>query len=130
MTEPSYSQPAPQSPLTRAQDYQWASFGHLGGIIGPLPVLIIWLVFKDRGPFTNQEGKEALNFQISAVIAYVALTIITAILSAVTLGIFGLISPLLFLALWVVMVVFSIQGFLKAKDGIAYRYPLTYRFIK
>ena len=65
--------PAPQAaaPLSEAEDKQWASFAHLGGIIGILPSLIIWLIFKDRGAKTNVEGKEALNFQITVAIAAV-----------------------------------------------------------
>ena len=118
------------APLSESEDRQWASFAHLGGILGPLPSLIIWLVFKDRGAFTNREAKEALNFQITAVIAWVALTIVTTILGVVTFGIFGLIAPLLFLALWAGVIVFSILGFIKAKDGIAYRYPVALRLIK
>ncbi|MDM4761819.1 DUF4870 domain-containing protein [Galbitalea sp. SE-J8] len=130
MTDATPQPVTPQPPLSQADDRQWASFAHLGGIIGFLPSLIIWLVFKDRGTFTNQEAKEALNFQITALIAWVALFIITSILTAVTFGIFGFIAPLLYLALAVVIIIFSIQGFLKAKDGVAYRYPFALRLIK
>ena len=98
--------------------------------IGILPALIIWLVFKDRGSLTNSEGKEALNFQITALIGWVALFIITTILTFVTVGIFGFIAPLLYLAFAIVIVIFSIQGFLKAKDGNSYRYPFAIRLIK
>lgn len=122
--------PQPAAPLSETEDRQWASFAHLGGIISFLPSLIIWLVFKDRGSFTNKEAKEALNFQIALAISLVALSIVSTILTAVTFGIFGLIAPLLYLALWVVDIIFSVQGFLKAKDGIAYRYPVSLRFIK
>jgi hypothetical protein len=118
------------APLSESEDRQWASFAHLGGILGFLPSLIIWLVFKDRGSFTNSEAKEALNFQITAVIACIALLILTTILSVVTFGIFTIISPLLYLALWAAVIVFSILGFMKAKDGIPYRYPVTLRLIK
>ena len=113
-------QPVPAAPLTPAEDNQWASFAHLGGIISFLPSLIIWLIFKDRGAFTNAEAKEALNFQITIAIAYV----IGAILSIVIIGF------LVSLAAFVVSLIFSIQGFLKAKDGIAYRYPFAIRLIK
>lgn len=122
--------PQPAAPLSETEDRQWASFAHLGGIISFLPSLIIWLVFKDRGSFTNREAKEALNFQIALAISLVALSIVSTILTAVTFGIFGLIAPLLYLALWVVDIIFSVQGFLKAKDGIAYRYPVSLRLIK
>ena len=129
-TEMTSSAAPTAAPLSESEDRQWASFAHLGGILGFLPSLIIWLVFKDRGAFTNREAKEALNFQITAAIAYIALMVLTTILSLVTFGIFGLIAPLLYLALWAGVIVFSILGFLKAKDGIAYRYPVTLRLIK
>ncbi len=112
--------PQPVAPLTPAEDKQWASFAHLGGIIGFLPSLIIWLVFKDRGTVTNVEAKEALNFQITITIAYV----VGAILSIVLIG--GLIS----LAAWVVSVIFSIIAFQKVNAGGSYRYPFALRLIK
>jgi uncharacterized protein len=118
------------APLSESEDRQWASFAHLGGILGILPSLIIWLVFKDRGAFTNREAKEALNFQITAAIAWIALVILSTILTVATFGIFTVIAPLLYLALWAGIIVFSILGFLKAKDGIAYRYPVSVRLIK
>ena len=103
--------PAPAAPLTPAEDKQWGSFAHLGGIIGFLPSLIIWLIFKDRGTITNVEAKEALNFQITAAIAQVAVFIINAILTAVTFGIWGFIGWLLPLAVWVMSLIWSIMGF-------------------
>ncbi|MFM9918325.1 DUF4870 domain-containing protein [Lacisediminihabitans sp. H27-G8] len=122
MTDPLSTPAAPQpaAPLTEAEDRQWASFAHLGGIIGFLPSLIIWLVFKDRGRFTNSEGKEALNFQITMVAAY----IVGSILSVIVIGF------LITLAAAIVSIIFSIIGFTKAKDGIAYRYPFAIRLIK
>ncbi|HEY1105079.1 MAG TPA: DUF4870 domain-containing protein, partial [Agromyces sp.] len=102
----------------------------LGGIIGPLPSLIIWLVFKDRGPFTNVEAKEGLNFQITAVLAYIAIVIVNSVLSLVTFGFWNIVGWLLPTALWVTVIVFSILAYLKAKDGTHYRYPFAIRFIK
>ncbi len=112
--------PSGSVPLTQAEDRQWASFAHLGGILGFLPALIIWLVFKDRGEFTNQQAKEALNFQITVVIAY----IVGSILTFVFIGIF------ITMAAWAASLIFSIIAFTKAKEGIAYRYPVTIRMIK
>ena len=129
MTAPTPA-PVPAAPLSEADDRQWASFAHLGGIIGPLPSILIWLIFKDRGAFTNTEGKEALNFQITTVIGHIAIFIINTILTAVTLGFWALIGWLLPLALWVVTIIFSVQGFLKTKDGVGYRYPFALRLIK
>lgn len=128
MTTPAAPQPA--QPLTEAEDKQWASFAHFGGVLGILPSLIIWLIFKDRGAKTNVEAKEALNFQIALVIAWVALFIITAILTAVTFGIFGLFAWVLYLALWAVQIIFSIMGGVKVNGGGSYRYPVSIRLIK
>lgn len=129
MTDPNAQTPDPNLPpaqpvaaaaLSPEQDIQWGSFAHLGGILGFLPSLIIWLVFKDRGSFTNTEAKEALNFQITLVFGY----IISAILVIVFIG------ALLMWAVWILGVVFSIIAFLQAKDGKHYRYPFAIRLIK
>lgn len=127
---PQPAAPQPAAPLTEAEDRQWASFAHFGGVLGILPALIIWLIFKDRGAKTNVEGKEALNFQITLVIAWVALFIVSAILTAVTFGIFGLIAWVLYLALFAVQVIFSIMGGVKVNGGGSYRYPFAIRLIK
>jgi uncharacterized Tic20 family protein len=129
MTTPA-PQPAAAAPLSEAEDKQWASFAHLGGILGFLPALIIWLIFKDRGAKTNVEGKEALNFQITVAIAQIAAFIVNAILTAVTFGIWGLIGWILHLGIWVLSLVWSIMGFQKVNAGGSYRYPVALRLIK
>ncbi|MCI0155494.1 DUF4870 domain-containing protein [Leifsonia shinshuensis] len=122
---------APAAPLDPAQDKQWASFAHLGGILWFLPSLIIWLVFKDRGALTNQEAKEALNWQITWIIAWAVSQILGVIIGSFTLGIgFLLFSLLIPWALYIVNLVFSILGFVKVNSGGSYRYPINFRFIK
>ncbi len=127
MTDQTPPPAAPAAPLSEAEDRQWASFAHLGGVIGFLPSLIIWLVFKDRGSFTNQEAKEALNFQITVVGVQVIAYIVGSILAVVLIGfLFYFVAW----AAWLAGVIFSIIGFTKAKDGTAYRYPFAVRLIK
>ncbi|WP_448809875.1 DUF4870 domain-containing protein [Agromyces bauzanensis] len=118
--QPAAPQPVAAAPLSPEQDIQWGSFAHLGGILGFIPALIIWLVFKDRGSFTNTEAKEALNFQITLVFGYV----ISAILVIVFIG------AILSWVVWILGVVFSIIAFLQAKEGRHYRYPFAVRLIK
>ena len=124
-----YSTPVVAPPLSEADDRQWASLAHLGGILSFLPALIIWLVFKDRGRFSSTEAKEALNFQITLLIGYVAINVAAFILAIFTFGLGGLLVGLAWL-LWVAGVIFSIMGFLKAKDGQNYRYPFALRLVK
>ena len=125
MSETNNSTPAgqPSAPLSQSEDIQWGSFAHLFGFLGFAPSLIIWLVFKDRGRFTNVEAKEALNFQITATMAFIVVNILAAI------PFIGFLFGLILFPLYVIVVVFSILGYVKAKDGINYRYPVTIRLI-
>lgn len=127
MTDSTPPAAAAAAPLSEADDRQWASFAHLGGIIGILPALIIYLVFKDRGAFTRTESKEALNFQITILGAQIALYILGTLLSVVLIGI--IFFPLAWLV-YLAGAIFSIVAFLKAKEGVSYRYPFAIRLIK
>lgn len=93
---------------------------HLLGVLGFLGPLIIWMIKKDQSPFVNDQGKEALNFHLVMLIGY----IIGFATTWMCVGFF--ILP----AVAIVSIIFSIMGAMKAKDGIAYRYPFTIRFIK
>ena len=125
-----YTPAAPAAPLSPAEDKQWASFAHFGGVLSFVPPLIIWLIFKDRGSLTNQEGKESLNFQITIAIAHVANLILGSILTVVTFGLWGFAQVLISTALWVVGIVFAIIGGVKVNGGGTYRYPFALRLIK
>lgn len=92
----------------------------LGIIVGFWGALIIWLLKKDDHPFINEQAKEALNFQITVVIA----SFVSGLLCLVLIGL-----PLLF-AVIVGNLVFSIIAALKANDGVHYRYPFAIRLIK
>lgn len=134
MTDPT-SQPAapqPAAPLTAAEDQQWAAFAHFGNILGFIPPLIIWLIFKDRGQKANVEGKEALNWAINVVGVIIALFIVLMILGFIPFIniIFIFLGPLLYLAVWVLDLIFAIQGGMKVNSGGSYRYPINIRWIK
>lgn len=88
-----------------------------GNIIGPL---IVWLIKKDQMPLVDDQGKEALNFNLSVTIY----GLVAGILIFVIVGIF------LLIALGIFHIVMTIVAAVKAYDGTAYRYPLTIRFIK
>lgn len=88
-----------------------------GSIVGPL---VLWLVKRDQHPFVDDQGKEAVNFNISMTI-YV---IVAAILTVIVIGVPILIGLAIF---WfVILIVAAIQ----ANTGVAYRYPLNLRLIK
>jgi len=135
-TPPQQPAPAPAGPYTAAEDQNLAAWAHLGVILYWLPPLIIWLIGKDRGPRTNVEGKEALNMGIVATIAqivqFIVFGVILALIPFVGL-IFLIISWLLWIGIWVLLIVFGIQGFQKVNQGGSFRYPswvLPFRLIK
>ena len=122
MSTPQPPVPAtPQQPLSDADARLWALLGQLSGIIlGFVGSLIIMLVFGPRSAFVKKESTEALNFQITVTIAYVVSFILT----------FIIIGFVLFLAVWILNIVFCIIAGMKNNQGLEYRYPLTFRFVK
>ncbi|MFS8062948.1 MAG: DUF4870 domain-containing protein [Luteimonas sp.] len=99
----------------------WA--GSIGCFIGPL---IIWMVKKDTMPFVDDQAKEALNFNISVALVFLALFL----LSVLTLGIGLIIAIPAWIVIGIAWLVFTIIAGIKAHEGVAYRYPLTLRLIK
>lgn len=94
----------------------------LGIVVGFVGPLIIWLIKREESKFVDDQGKEALNLQLTILIGWV----VVFFLSVVTCGIGGILG----LPLFVVVIVFCIIGGLKAKEGVLYRYPLNIRMIK
>lgn len=93
---------------------------HLGGLLGLLPALIIWLLKKDDSPLINDQGKEALNFQISVCIYMIA----SWLLAFVLIGFF--LAP----AVLIFDLVMIIMATVKASQHEKYRYPLCIRLLK
>ena len=102
------------------QERTWAMLCHLGGLLGFIPPLVIWLIKKDESSLIDDSGKEALNFQISIAI-YVVISVTLTIV---------LIGFLLLPAVSIFNVVMVIIAAIKANDGERYRYSLCIRFIK
>jgi len=114
-----YSQ-APQ-PLNPSDEKMWATLTHIGGIFfNFIPALVVYLVFKDRGPFIRQHSATALNFQLTMLIA----ALIGSVLVIVLIGF------LILAAVSIVIVVFSIIAAIAANNGQYYKYPLAIEFVK
>jgi len=96
---------------------------HFGGaVLFFIAPLIALLAKGNESPTVKAHATEALNFQITWGIA----SIVAWILAACTLFLLFFV-PLL---VWIVIVVFSIIGGLKANEGQLYHYPMTFRFLK
>lgn len=110
---------------TEPDDRLWAMLCHLGTLVTVVAFaniivpLVIWMLKKDKSALVNDQGKEALNFQITMMIGY-ALCIPL---------IFMLIGIPLAIALALYHLIYSIIAAIKAYDGQAYRYPIAVRLI-
>lgn len=96
-------------------------------VVGPL---VVWLIRRED-PVVEPHARDALNFQLSILIYFVA-GIVVAFLAAITivgLVLTGLIIILL-LILVVLELVFALLGTLAASRGERYAYPMSLELIK
>ena len=129
MNEPldDFFDPKEENLIPDSNEKMVATFSHLGIVAGTivpfgsvLSPLILWMVYKDKSEYVAYHAKEALNFQLTMLIGFVA----SAILIFVVIGI-----PLL-IVLAIVDLVFCIIAAMRANEGERYSYPYTFRFIK
>ena len=135
--EPATKEPTAKAkePATKAKEPEvskdarmWAMFCHLAGLCGfILPTvgqvvgpLIFWQIKKDEYPFVDEQGKEALNFQISVTIY----AVVAMFLFVICVG------PFLLAGVGLFDFVLLLIAAVKANNGEHYHYPLTIRFIK
>ena len=119
---------ATEKPEISKEARTWGMLCHLAGLAGfsfpaggvILP-LIFWQLKKDQHPFVDEQGKEALNFQISMTI-YALASI--ALIPVLCIGVF------LLAAVSITDLVLLIIAAVKAHNGESYRYPLAIRLIK
>ncbi|HII06280.1 MAG TPA: DUF4870 domain-containing protein [Methanotrichaceae archaeon] len=134
----------------------WATLSHLsallvllgvplGNVLGPM---VVWLIKRNEFPFVDDQGKEALNFQLSMTLYWV-LAGILIFFSVGSIAFFGpnvhrmwdlwnpmampfamLFGFLLIIGLLILDLILVIVAAVKASNGEAYRYPLTIRSIK
>jgi len=103
-----------------ADEKNLAMLAHLGGTIFTVfPSLIIWLVKRDDSPYISEQAREALNFQITVMIAQM----INAVLIIILIG------GLLMAIVWVANIIFCILAAVAASKGEHYRYPFTLRLL-
>ena len=121
--------PGEETPATTeptGEDKQWGMIAHFsalaglvipfGNIVGPL---VVWQLKKGQLPFAEDQAKEALNFQISVTVYL----LISFLLIIVLIGIF------LLAALGLFALIMTVIAGIKANEGVAYRYPLTFRLV-
>ena len=113
---------ADQKPNTEitADDRNIAVITHLAGTLFSIfPGLIVWLLKKDDSTYIADQAKEALNFQITILLAYFISTVLA----------FILIGFVLMGVLWITNIILCIIAAIAASKGESYRYPFALRLI-
>lgn len=116
-----------QNPEPSAEARNWATFCHLaaftgfliplvGNIVGPL---VLWMLKRDEFEFVRDQGKEALNFQITISIAGLFCGFLF----------FLIIGHLLLGLLLIFNAVSVIIAAVNTSKGKAYRYPYSLRLL-
>jgi uncharacterized Tic20 family protein len=134
VADPSHSSDPTRSdgPLVDGQAQEWertyAMFNHLSLLtfhvmLPVIPALVLWLVKRDRSPFVDDHGREAVNFQLSLVLYALVVVPVTGLL---TCGV----GALLWIAVYALGVVGMILASVAANRGEYYRYPACVRFIR
>jgi len=120
--DPDLQGSTPQAlPLTPAEDRRWATIAHFFSLAGFIPSLIINLAYKERGPFTAQESKEAFNFTLVPSVLAVVLFALAFIPGV------GWVFSLLAVAVWLFMTISGIVGGVQVNKGRPYLYRLNLR---
>ncbi|MCC6483601.1 MAG: DUF4870 domain-containing protein [Armatimonadetes bacterium] len=127
-----------------ARERNWAVAAHLSGsllsvflanwgLLGLIGPLIVWLIEKDQSAYIADQAKEALNFQLTILIAALIFGLAGTMLTLVTCGVGSLIvvpaAILVFGALLILDLVFGILAGLAASNGQYYRYPFVVRLV-
>ena len=114
------SAPPGMSYANGGPDTSMAMLSHLLGVFtGFLGPLVIYLVKKDDDQFTRHHAAEALNFQLTVLIGWIA----TIILFFVIIGF--LLLPVIIIAPFVLGIIATVR----ANRGEWYKYPINIRFV-
>ena len=105
---------------TTANEKNIVVLTHLGGtLFSVIPSLIVWLLKNDDSAYIADQAREALNFQITVLIAQVISSIL----------VFILIGFALMFIIWLANIILCIIAAIAASKGESYRYPFALRLI-
>jgi len=122
MGEPDIKTPPVATGDLTNEEKMWGMLAHMSFLlvfvigVSCIAPLIIWMIKKDSSAFIEDQAKEALNFQLSALIAILvcSVTCIGAVLLPVIV---------------VGGVIYGVIGGMAANRGEVYRYPYTFRMV-
>lgn len=125
-----------QQPAASGDQQTWRVLAHASAfvqligvpsVVGPL---VVWLIRRED-PEVEPHAREALNFQLSLLIYFVAGAIIAFVAALTIVGlILTVFIVVALIVLFLLELVFALLGTLAASRGELYRYPLNLDLIK
>lgn len=134
--ESSESPLVPPVPLSPSDERTWAMLSHLSvlanlvtGFLGPIAVLVIYLVYKDRSRYVAYHSMQSFVFQLIWWVGGGALTALAWIISSILVPVVGigcLLMPiaLLISAIPVGALVYGVIGAVQCSQGQDFKYWL------
>ena len=128
------------APLSPSDERTWAILSHVMALFaGFIAALVVYILFKDRGPFVRTHAVTEWNFQLT-------LLVVDAVGFALAFSTFATIGPnsngpppglalffvgyALIFASNILRLIFGIIAAVAAGKGQFYRYPIAIRFVK
>jgi uncharacterized protein len=119
-------------------EQSWAVIAHASSFVGfifplgnVLCTLIVWLAKRGQMPYVDEQGKEALNFNITLLLVAISVLIAGVFFSYFHKGaapLLMMVSLLIILVPW--WLICTIVAMVKVSKGAEFRYPLTLRLVQ
>jgi uncharacterized protein len=120
---------APPNPLSPTEERTTGVLAHgvalgatvlSGGVLGFVAALVMYLIYRDRGPFVRAHTANALNIQIIAgIVMLISLPLMIILVGFLTFGL-----------AWLFAVILHVIGMVKSNNGEWWTPPLTPQFVK
>ncbi|HRW19685.1 MAG TPA: DUF4870 domain-containing protein [Dermatophilaceae bacterium] len=118
-----------QPPLTAQEERTWGVLSHViplaamilsAGTLGFVGSLVVYLLYKDRGPFVRAHAANSLNVQITmGIVLLVSVPLMLVLVGFVT-----------YVLAFVVAAVLHVLGAVNANNGQWWEPPITIRFVR
>ncbi len=129
--------PQPPAGSLDAQQRTWATWCHLaafagfflpiGSVLGPL---VIWLSKRHEYPLVDEEGKKAINFQITIAICFIGLFALFVVAAISDNPLVAVVSAICVFVLAIAWLIFVIVAAVRTNEGRKSNYPLAITFLK
>lgn len=130
------SETASPAPASESDIKLWNMIAHLSALVGCcipfgniIAPLIVWQIKKAEMPSVEVHAKEAMNFQITAMIILIPAYFVGIIVGLIV-GILGLLVCALVGLAGLAVLGFTVYAGIQANNGVDFKYPFSFKLVK